>query len=61
MFIVQSVGLFFKLCRSVMLTLRPYGAGVLFDATNYKHCVPNGTGNGLLIRDQTGSSSTRMV
>ena len=27
-----------------MLTLRPYGACVLFDALNYKHCVPTGLG-----------------
>jgi hypothetical protein len=25
-----------------MSTLRPYGAWVLFDALNYKHCVPTG-------------------
>jgi hypothetical protein len=26
-----------------MSTFRPYGAGMLFDALNYKHFVPNGT------------------
>ncbi|MEN3335343.1 MAG: hypothetical protein V7641_4708 [Blastocatellia bacterium] len=25
-----------------MLTFRPYGAGILFDACNYKHFVPTG-------------------
>ena len=25
-----------------MLTFRPYGAWILFDARNYKHCVPTG-------------------
>jgi hypothetical protein len=32
-----------------MSTFRPYRAGILFNATNYKHCVPNGTGNCFLL------------
>ncbi|MEN3334848.1 MAG: hypothetical protein V7641_4213 [Blastocatellia bacterium] len=36
--------------RSAMLTFRPYRAGVLFNAVNYKHCVPTG-----LFRDSPDS------
>ncbi|MEN3333218.1 MAG: hypothetical protein V7641_2583, partial [Blastocatellia bacterium] len=32
-----------------MSTFRPDGAWLLFDACNYKHCVPNGTQNRLLL------------
>jgi hypothetical protein len=43
MFIVIDSLLISSSVRSEMLTLRPYGACIPFNATNYKHCVPNGT------------------
>jgi hypothetical protein len=49
MFIVKNVVDASSSIRSAMLTFRPVGASALFDATDYKHCVPNGTGNCLLL------------
>src|SRR4051794_23087869 len=43
MFIVKEIVNDSSSVRSVMLTFRPDGAGILFDACNYKHCAPNGT------------------
>ncbi|MEN3331272.1 MAG: hypothetical protein V7641_637 [Blastocatellia bacterium] len=42
MFIVKDAFEDSSSVRSVMLTLRPYGTGVLLYTFNYKHCVPTG-------------------